>query len=75
MNYQTYTIRPQQTPSFISTAALEHYLHEGGWFPHKGSEEFAKNIVPHIYKAGGRVLVKALVEQILLDSTGQVIGV
>ena len=62
MNYQTYTYRPDLTPSLVSAATIEHYFYEGGWFPHNGSGEFAKNIIPNIYKSGGRVLVGAKVE-------------
>lgn len=61
MNHLTYTVETTKTPCFIACGGLEHYVYEGGWFPHEGSEVFAKKIVPMIYKSGGKVLVKAKV--------------
>jgi len=51
---------------------LQHYVH-GGYYPVGGASEIAFNIIPVIEKAGGKVLVRAPVTEILLDN-GKAVG-
>ena len=52
---------------------LAHYMH-GGYYPVGGASEIAYNIIPVIEKAGGKVLVRAPVTEIVLDSSDKAIG-
>ena len=53
-----------------STQAVihNHYIH-GGYYPIGGASEIALNIIPVIEKTGGKVLVRAEVEEILHNGT------
>lgn len=52
-----------------------HFLY-GGYYPRGGSSEIAFQIIPTIERAGGRVLVRAPVREILVNDAGdQVVGV
>lgn len=52
-----------------------HYVKEGGYYPKGGSEILAKRMVECIYHHGGKVLVKASVDKILVSDAGKAIGV
>ena len=57
-------------------AMLTQHFTRGGYYPKGGSSEIAFQIIPTIEKAGGRVLVRAPVREILLnEDKDQVIGV
>jgi all-trans-retinol 13,14-reductase len=68
---------PPDRASFLLGACVARGLaREGGAYPVGGSQEMAKRLVPVITDAGGRVLVRARVEEILVDSdNGKVKGV
>jgi len=68
---------PPDRASFLLGACVSRGLaREGGAYPVGGSEEMAKRLVPVVTNAGGRVLVRARVEEILVDTkTGKVTGV
>lgn len=68
---------PPDRASFLLGACVARGLaREGGAYPVGGSQEMAKRLVPVITDAGGRVLVRARVEEILVDSDkGKVTGV
>jgi|GEM_PF-2514379 len=68
---------PPDRASFLLGACVARGLaREGGAYPVGGSQEMAKRLVPVITDAGGRVLVRARVEEILVDSSsGKVTGV
>ncbi len=60
------------TPPSQSTFALQglvhaHYRKMGAYYPVGGSSEFAFNMVPVVERAGGKVLVRANVEEILFE--------
>jgi phytoene dehydrogenase-like protein len=60
---------PPDRASFLLGACVARGLAiEGGAYPVGGSQELAKCLVPVITGAGGRVLVRASVEEILVDS-------
>jgi len=60
---------PPDRASFLLGACIARGLAiEGGAYPVGGSQELAKCLVPVITGAGGRVLVRASVEEILVDS-------
>jgi phytoene dehydrogenase-like protein len=42
---------------------------EGGCYPRGGSEKLAEELVPVIESFGGKVLIRALVDNVLLEST------
>jgi phytoene dehydrogenase-like protein len=60
---------PPDRASFLLGACIARGLAiEGGAYPVGGSQELAKCLVPVITGAGGRVLVRAPVDEILVDS-------
>ena len=57
-------------------AMLTQHFTRGGYYPKGGASELAFQIIPTIEKAGGRVLVRAPVREILLsENRDRVIGV
>ena len=65
---------PKEQSFFIHAGILNHFI-EGGFYPRGGPSVFAKNIIPIIEESGGRVLVNANVEQIIVSDKGQAVGV
>ena len=57
---------PSKESFFVHSSIVNHYLN-GGWYPRGGSSEFAKKIIPTIQAAGGNVLVRKAVKQILIE--------
>lgn len=53
--------------SFVMQAAVLGHVLEGCHFPQGGPIQFVRGLVPTIRQAGGEVLVKARVEEILVD--------
>lgn len=53
--------------SFVMQAAVLGHVLEGCYYPEGGPIHFVRGLVPTIRNAGGDVLVKARVEQILVD--------
>ena len=51
-----------------------HYSKSGGYYPVGGASEFALSMIPIVERAGGKVLVRANVEQILHNGS-KVMGV
>ncbi len=58
---------PSEQSFFIHAGILNHFI-EGGYYPKGGPSVFAKNIIPTIEKSGGRVLVKAPVDKIIIHN-------
>ena len=50
-------------------------MHTGGYYPIGGASEIAFNMIPIIEASGGRVLVRANVQKILCNPSGQACGV
>lgn len=59
---------PDQVSMSLHVAIAEAFAQDGGAYPVGGPAEFAKSLIPTIEKAGGRVLVRAPVEKILLEN-------
>lgn len=57
--------------SFVMQAAVLGHVSEGCHFPQGGPIQFVRGLVPTIRQAGGEVLVKARVEEILVDEDDQ----
>jgi all-trans-retinol 13,14-reductase len=55
--------------SFAMQAAVLGHVLEGCHYPQGGPIQFARGLVPTIRQAGGEVLVKARVEEILVDDS------
>ncbi|KAL7562918.1 hypothetical protein ACA910_000287 [Epithemia clementina (nom. ined.)] len=53
--------------SFVMQAAVLGHVLEGCYYPQGGPIQFTRGLVPTIRQAGGDVLVKARVEEILVD--------
>lgn len=63
---------PPERASFLLGACVARGLaREGGAYPVGGSEQLARCLVPVITDAGGRVLVRAKVEEILVGPDGK----
>ncbi len=59
-----YGTDPAESNFFIQSLLLNHYV-EGASYPVGGASEIAYNIIPVIERSGGRVLVRAAVQEIL----------
>ena len=57
----------------MHSTLLNHYIY-GSFYPIGGASEIAFHIIPVIQRAGGKVLVRAPVTQILLDDSGRAYG-
>eukprot|EP00743_Colponemidia_sp_Colp-15_P003770 GILK01004067.1.p1 GENE.GILK01004067.1~~GILK01004067.1.p1 ORF type:complete len:627 (-),score=65.92 GILK01004067.1:98-1945(-) len=67
---------PDRTTFMLNACVFRGLPHEGGAYPRGGSAEMSRALIPVIEAAGGRVLVRASVSQILMDADGkQAIGV
>ena len=85
MNHKVYfclfiSILPSGTvpkdASFGMQAILTNHFMFGGYYPVGGSSQIAFHIIPTIEAAGGRVLVRAPVTNILMDKhEGEAVGV
>ncbi|MBL8019628.1 MAG: NAD(P)/FAD-dependent oxidoreductase [Leptospirales bacterium] len=68
-----YGLPPAQS-SFVIHAAVAHHYLDGGNFPVGGASQIARTIEKVIQKSGGKILVNAGVDEILVRN-GQAIGV
>lgn len=46
---------------------INHFLRSGGYYPYGGASEIAFQMVPGIERAGGKVLARAHVDEILFE--------
>lgn len=58
-------VSPDQVPFSLHALVFAHYF-KGGYYPVGGPQTISRRLIPTIVEAGGRVLVKACVEEILL---------
>jgi all-trans-retinol 13,14-reductase len=63
-----YGTPPAKSNWSTQTLLHNHYMH-GGYYPIGGASEFAYNMIPVIERTGGKVLVRAEVEEILYNGT------
>ncbi|XP_002732825.2 all-trans-retinol 13,14-reductase-like [Saccoglossus kowalevskii] len=66
---------PPSEGSFAMHCDLINHMRYGVSYPVGGASEIAFHIIPSIEKAGGKVLVRAQVSQILLEDSGKAFGV
>jgi all-trans-retinol 13,14-reductase len=71
--YGDYGLPPRRSSFAIHAIVARHYF-EGGSYPVGGAERIAETVIPAIEEAGGQVLVKAEVQEILIEN-GRVTGV
>jgi len=71
--FGNYGMPPSEASFFIHSGVVAHYL-DGGFYPVGGPGRIAEALIPTIEKAGGRVFVKAMVEQIVVEE-GRATGV
>jgi len=65
--YGDYGLPPGEAP-FLTQALLETHYDGGAFFPRGGSSSIAKTIVAAIQRRGGAVMVRAPVDEILVDA-------
>lgn len=58
----------------MNQSTLVNHFTNGAWYPVGGSSEVAMHCIPAIERAGGKVLVRCKVKQILCDESGRAIG-
>ncbi|XP_053541042.1 inactive all-trans-retinol 13,14-reductase [Ictalurus punctatus] len=73
-NYFFYGIPPKESSCVINALLLHHYK-RGAYYPKGGASEIPFHIIKVIQKFGGRVLVRAPVNRILVDNNGAAYGV
>jgi len=71
--YGDYGVPPRQSSFAIHAIVARHYF-DGGAYPVGGSESIAESILPLIESAGGKVLIKAEVSEIIVEK-GRATGV
>ena len=69
-----YGTQPSKTNFLMQSLLNRHFLKFGAHYPVGGASEIAFNIIPVIERAGGKVLVRANVREILTEG-GKVVGV
>ncbi|XP_061873593.1 all-trans-retinol 13,14-reductase [Colius striatus] len=74
LSYLFYGTAPRDS-SFLVNVMMVHHYQRGAWYPRGGASEIAFHIVPLIERAGGTVLVRALVTRILTSPAGAAVGV
>ncbi|KAM3926134.1 all-trans-retinol 13,14-reductase-like [Leptodactylus fuscus] len=72
--FGTYGVFPEKASFSLHAILIDHYL-RGGWYPTGGASEITYHLVPTIVKAGGAVLSRATVEQILVNNDKRACGV
>lgn len=74
-SYGDYGTAPKKASFFMHATLTNHFTH-GGYYPKGGASEIAFNIIPTIEEAGGKVLVRAKVVEIVMDeAVNRAIGV
>lgn len=71
--FGNYGLAPERSSFLIQAGITAHYL-GGAYYPVGGPQEISRAIIPTIEAAGGRVLVRAAVSQILIEG-GRAVGV
>jgi len=65
--YGDYGLPPGQASFAVHAFVVDHYLRDGGFYPVGGASEIATHATDLIESHGGRVAVKADVQEILLE--------
>eukprot|EP00164_Ancoracysta_twista_P000103 GFYU01000146.1.p1 GENE.GFYU01000146.1~~GFYU01000146.1.p1 ORF type:complete len:608 (-),score=259.18 GFYU01000146.1:63-1886(-) len=69
-----YGTLPKDAPFTMHAVLVNHFLY-GVSYPVGGPSEFGFHMIPTIEKAGGKALVRATVDEIVMDGSGRAIGV
>lgn len=64
--YGDYGLPPKQSSFYMHASVVRHYF-SGGSFPVGGSSQIVKKIAPIIEEAGGKILINAEVEQVMIE--------
>jgi len=72
-NWGNYATTPSES-SFSMQALLMNHFMRGSYYPVGGASEIAHSIVPVIERGGGKVLVRAQVQEIMIQA-GKAVGV
>jgi len=72
-NWGNYATTPAKS-SFSMQALLMNHFMRGSYYPVGGASEIAHSIVPVIERAGGKVMVRVTVEQVIMEH-GTAVGV
>ncbi|XP_056427167.1 all-trans-retinol 13,14-reductase-like [Hyla sarda] len=72
--FGTYGVFPHKASFSLHAVLIDHFLY-GSWYPTGGASEITYHLVPTIVKAGGAVLSRATVEQILVNGDKRACGV
>ncbi|XP_074658852.1 all-trans-retinol 13,14-reductase-like [Tubulanus polymorphus] len=73
-SFGDYGTLPQYSSSTMHACVMNHFLY-GGYYPVGGASEIAYSMIPGIERGGGKVLVRAPVQQILFNEKGKAYGV
>lgn len=68
-----YALPPSRASLLVGAGIAEHYL-EGAYFPRGGGQVISDRLASAIEAAGGKILLKSLVQQILVHN-GRAVGV
>ena len=69
-----YGLPPAQSSFAIHATVVEHYIN-GASYPVGGASQIAASIAPVIERAGGKIVVSAEVDKVVLDGSRRAIGV
>ncbi|XP_077118925.1 all-trans-retinol 13,14-reductase [Ranitomeya variabilis] len=72
--FGTYGVFPDKASFSLHAILIDHFMN-GAWYPTGGASEITYHLAPTIAKAGGAVLSRATVEQILVNSDKRACGV
>ncbi|KAM4039382.1 all-trans-retinol 13,14-reductase [Anomaloglossus baeobatrachus] len=72
--FGTYGVFPDKASFALHAVLMDHYMN-GAWYPTGGASEITYHLAPTIAKAGGAVLSRATVEQILVNGDKRACGV
>ncbi|XP_060078415.1 all-trans-retinol 13,14-reductase-like [Ylistrum balloti] len=73
-SFGDYGVAPSKSPFGLQATLLNHYM-GGAFYIRGGPSEIALHAIPVIEKSGGRVLVNARVNKIILSDKGRAVGV
>jgi all-trans-retinol 13,14-reductase len=74
-NFADYGTEPSKAPFFLQAMVAAHYMN-GAYYPHGGPKIIPNKVIQTIVDKGGKVLVSATVDRILVDElTGKATGV
>jgi all-trans-retinol 13,14-reductase len=69
-----YGLPPAQSSFAVHATIAQHYF-DGASYPVGGASAIARSIAPQIERAGGKIVVSAEVDKIVLDKSGRAAGV